>query len=42
MFRKWGIRTRSEIDREKYALKALKGDFKNIRGTGDIWEAVNE
>jgi hypothetical protein len=22
-----GVRTRQEIDREKYALKALRGDF---------------
>ena len=25
-----GIRTRSEIDREKYALKILRGDFQTI------------
>jgi hypothetical protein len=25
-----GARTRSEIDRELYALKAARGDFKNI------------
>jgi hypothetical protein len=28
LFRSFGIRTRKEIDREKYALKALRGDFK--------------
>jgi len=27
LFRKLGVRTRSEIDREKYALKILRGDF---------------
>lgn len=27
LFRSLGIRTRKEIDREKYALKALRGDF---------------
>lgn len=27
LFRRFGIRTRKEIDREKYALKALRGDF---------------
>lgn len=27
LFRKMGIRTRKEIEREKYALKALRGDF---------------
>jgi hypothetical protein len=25
-----GFRTRSEIDREKFALKALRGDFKHL------------
>lgn len=27
IFRKLGIRTRKEINREKYAIKALRGDF---------------
>ena len=27
LLRKLGVRTRSEIDREKYALKILRGDF---------------
>jgi hypothetical protein len=31
LFRRLGIRTRAEIDREKYALKALRGDFENVR-----------
>jgi hypothetical protein len=30
IFRQLGIRTRSEIDREKFALKVLRGDFKNV------------
>jgi hypothetical protein len=30
VFRRLGIRTRSEIDREKFALKVLRGDFKNL------------
>src|SRR5688572_27257584 len=30
LLRKLGIRTRPEIDREKYALKGLRGDFKNV------------
>ena len=30
VFRRLGVRTRSEIDREKFALKALRGDFKDI------------
>ena len=31
IFRRLGVRTREEIDREKYALKALRGDFENVR-----------
>jgi hypothetical protein len=31
ILRRLGVRTRGEIDREKYALKALRGDFENIR-----------
>lgn len=27
LFRRLGVRTRQEIDRERYALKALRGDF---------------
>ncbi|MEX0779335.1 MAG: hypothetical protein WD037_06355 [Balneolales bacterium] len=30
-FRKLGVRTRKEIEREKYALKILRGDFEDIR-----------
>ena len=30
LLRKLGFRSRQEIDREIYALKALRGDFKNI------------
>jgi hypothetical protein len=30
-FRRPGFRTRREIDREKYALKLLRGDFRGIR-----------
>jgi hypothetical protein len=30
--RRLGLRTRSEIDREIYALKAARGDFKNLQG----------
>ena len=36
-FRKLGVRTRGEIDQEKFALKALRGDFKNI--ASDVREA---
>jgi hypothetical protein len=30
VLRRLGIRTRSEIDREKYMLKALRGDFQSL------------
>lgn len=30
ILRRKGIRTRGEIDREKFALKALRGDFKDL------------
>ena len=31
VFRRLGVRTRDEIDREKYALKVLRGDFSELR-----------
>lgn len=31
VLRQLGVRTRGEIDREKYALKVLRGDFENLR-----------
>lgn len=30
VFRRMGIRTRSEIDAERHALKALRGDFRDL------------
>jgi hypothetical protein len=30
IFRYYKVRTRPEIDREKYALKAIRGDFNNL------------
>jgi hypothetical protein len=30
VFRRWGVRTQPEIDYERYALKALRGDFRNL------------
>ena len=30
VFRRLGVRTTAEIDRERYALKALRGDFKRL------------
>ncbi|MBA4137316.1 MAG: hypothetical protein C0518_08380 [Opitutus sp.] len=34
VFRRIGVRTRAEIDREKYALKALRGDFRQLKSSG--------
>jgi hypothetical protein len=41
LLRRLGIKTRKELDREKYALKALRGDFDNVKVTRDAWNAVN-
>lgn len=30
LFRRWGFRTQSEIDEERYALKVLRGDFHGV------------
>jgi hypothetical protein len=30
VLRRLGVRTQAEIDRERYALKALRGDFRNV------------
>src|SRR5438045_1111766 len=32
IFRRLGFRTQSEIDQERYALKALRGDFRSLPG----------
>jgi hypothetical protein len=32
IFRRFGVRTRAEIDAERYALKALRGDFDHLAG----------
>ncbi len=47
LFRRKGIRTRREIDAEKYALKALRGDFAGLERNGEpiaqaraAWRAV--
>jgi hypothetical protein len=34
VFRRMGIRTKAEIDRERYALKALRGDFADVPTKG--------
>jgi hypothetical protein len=35
MFRSRGVRTRKEIDTEKFAMKALRGDFGGLEGSTD-------
>lgn len=39
-FRAKGIRTRGEIDREIYALKALRGDFNSVESADAAWSAA--
>lgn len=48
IFRRRGVRTRREIDAEKFALKALRGDFTQVQKNGDpqkaaqaAWQAAN-
>ena len=48
LLRRKGIRTRREIEVEKYALKALRGDFGNVPAGADpidraraAWQAAN-
>ncbi len=36
IFRRRGVRTASEIDYERYALKAIRGDFQRVGGTSEI------
>jgi hypothetical protein len=50
LFRRVGLRTQDEIDRERYALKAMRGDFASIPKDGSpaaerasaAWKAVCE
>jgi len=35
LFRRLGFRTQNEIESERYALKALRGDFTDLRGNGN-------
>lgn len=42
-FRRLGLRTRAEIEKERYALKALRGDFKYLIDVPNaVWNAVNK
>jgi hypothetical protein len=38
--RRLGVRTASEIDEERYALKTLRGDFRGASGVGEALRAV--
>jgi hypothetical protein len=40
VFRRMGMRTRREINREKYALKALRGDFAGVAPEGPGPEGI--
>ena len=43
MLQKFGFRTRVEIEKEKYALKAIRGDFKYLLDVpNSVWSAVNK
>ncbi len=47
LFRRLGLRTQTEIETERYALKALRGDFKSIaeldgKGIEDVLRAVRQ
>lgn len=42
LFRMMGIKSREELDREKYALKALRGDFKHVNDIDKAWKAVTK
>lgn len=40
VFRRMGARTRREIEQERYALKALRGDFAGVKEFDDAIRAV--
>lgn len=43
LLQKLGLRTRVEIEKEKYALKAIRGDFKYLLDVpNSVWSAVNK
>jgi hypothetical protein len=35
IFRRMGFRTQTEIDEERHALKALRGDYRQLQADGD-------
>ena len=40
LLKKLGKRSKDEIARERYGLKAMKGDFKNTADSEKVWEAT--
>jgi len=40
IMKKLGKRTRDEITRERYGLKAMQGDFKKTKDAGEVWNAT--
>lgn len=43
VLRRFGLRSRAEIDKEKFALKALRGDFRRtVNNPAKAWKAVKE
>jgi hypothetical protein len=39
ILRELGVRTQGEIEEERYALKALRGDFRHVKGQGSTRQA---
>jgi hypothetical protein len=42
LFRRLGVRTAPEIDQERYALKALRGDFRSLSDTAGRRRSTRE
>lgn len=40
LMKKLGKRTKDEISRERYGLKAMKGDFKDVSDSEKVWEST--
>src|SRR5580765_6234458 len=40
VLRSLGVRTQGEIEEERYALKALRGDFRHVHGQGSVGQAL--
>lgn len=40
VFRRYGVRTQTEIDYERYALKSLRGDFRGLAANGEAQDSA--